>query len=292
LLNRGRDCMLPTSVKIVEVGARDGLQNEPCIVDTALKIELIDRLSATGLSTIEVTSFVSPKWITQLQDASTVYANIKKNPQVHYPVIVPNMHGLEDAIQSGVTEVSVLTAASEMFNQHNINCSIQESLAGIKKIIETAKQQNILVRGYISCVLGCPYQGEIKTSQVLTVAQELYQLGCYEISLGDTIGVGTPLKACNLIETIAAKIPIEILAAHFHNTYGQAIANIYAVLQLGIAIFDSSIAGLGGCPYAKGAAGNIATETVIYMLHGMGIKTGIDLDKVIETVKFVRQRIK
>ena len=284
--------MLPTSVKIVEVGARDGLQNEPCIVDTALKIELIDRLSATGLSTIEVTSFVSPKWITQLQDSSTVYANINKNPQVHYPVIVPNMHGLEDAIQAGVTEVSVLTAASEMFNQHNINCSIQESLTGIKKIIETAKQQNILVRGYISCVLGCPYQGEIKTSQVLTVAQELYQLGCYEISLGDTIGVGTPLKACNLIETIAAKIPIEILAAHFHNTYGQAIANIYAVLQLGIAIFDSSIAGLGGCPYAKGAAGNIATETVIYMLHGMGIKTGIDLDKVIETVKFVRQRIK
>ena len=284
--------MLPKSVKIVEVGARDGLQNEACIVATALKIELIDRLSATGLSTIEVTSFVSPQWITQLQDSSTVYANINKNPQVHYPVIVPNMHGLEDAIQSGVTEVSVLTAASEMFNQHNINCSIQESLTGIKKIIETAKQQNILVRGYISCVLGCPYQGEIKTSQVLTVAQELYQLGCYEISLGDTIGVGTPLKACNLIETIAAKIPIEILAAHFHNTYGQAIANIYAVLQLGIAIFDSSIAGLGGCPYAKGAAGNIATETVIYMLHGMGIKTGIDLDKVIETVKFVRQRIK
>jgi hydroxymethylglutaryl-CoA lyase len=278
---------IPNFVKIVEVGPRDGLQNEAKRVPTELKIELINKLSATGLSTIEVTSFVSPKWIPQLQDSVEVYAKINKNPQIHYPVIVPNIHGLEDAIQANVTEVAVLTAASDTFNQKNINCSIKESLDIIEKIIEKATNHNIKVRGYISCTLGCPYEGNIAATSVLDIADILYQLGCYEISLGDTIGVGTPQKACKLIETVAKHIPINMLAGHFHDTYGQALANIYAVLQLGIAIFDSSIAGLGGCPYAKGASGNVATEDVVYMLHGMGIATNIDLNKLLETSRFV-----
>jgi hydroxymethylglutaryl-CoA lyase len=282
---------LPKSVKIVEVGPRDGLQNESQTIPTTTKIKFINLLSETGLSVIEATSFVSPKKIPQLADHTEVLQHITKNPQVHYPVLVPNLQGLNNAIAAGAKEISVFIAASETFSQKNINCSIEESLNRIVEMLPLIKQHQLTMRGYISCVLGCPYEGEIDYNVTLKLAEKLLTLGCYEISLGDTIGVGTPLKAQTLIKTLLTKIPAEKLAMHFHDTYGQAIANIYASLELGISTFDSSIAGLGGCPYAKGATGNVATEDVIYLMHGLNIHTGVDLNKLVQVAKFISDQL-
>lgn len=284
--NRGI-ILLPTQVKIVEVGPRDGLQNEAQTIATDIKIEFIDRLSATGLSAIEATSFVSPKWIPQLADHSAVFKGIHKKTGVSYPVLVPNLQGLENALKVDVKEIAVFTTPSEQFCQRNTNCSVAESLANIAEVLHVAKQHKLRVRGYLSCVLGCPYQGEIAPKLVTELATKLIEMGCDEISLGDTIGVGTPKKTKLLLDDVIKKIPTEKLAVHFHDTYGQALVNIYTALEYGIAIVDSSVAGLGGCPYAKGASGNVATEDVVYMLHGCGIKTGIDLAKLVEAAKFI-----
>ncbi len=278
---------LPQSVRIVEVGPRDGLQNEPATVPTETKIAFIDRLSATGLPAIEATAFVSPKWVPQMADNAEVMAGITRRPGVAYPVLVPNMKGFEAARQAGATEIAVFAAASESFSQKNINCSIAESLERFAPVMEAAEQHGIRVRGYISCVLGCPYEGDMAPRAVAEVAARLFEMGCYEISLGDTIGVGTPARARALIDTVAGKVPRERLAGHFHDTYGQALANILACLQAGVAVFDSSVAGLGGCPYARGASGNVATEDVLYMLSGLGIETGVDLEAVIDTGRFI-----
>jgi hydroxymethylglutaryl-CoA lyase len=278
---------LPSRVKIVEVGPRDGLQNEALTIPTEQKIEFIDQLSNTGLSAIEVTSFVSPKWIPQLADSIDVFNGIKKNPDISYSTLVPNLTGLERAIEVGAKEIAIFGAASETFSQKNINCSIAESFKRFEEVITHAKPHGIKVRGYISCVLGCPFEGEIAPEKVASLAKDLIQLGCYEISLGDTIGVGTPFKAKRLIELTAKEVPIQQLAVHFHDTYGQAIANIFAVLKQGISIVDSSVAGLGGCPYAKGATGNVATEDVIYLLQGLNIETGIDIVKLAQTGIFI-----
>ena len=274
---------LPSSVRIVEVGARDGLQNEKTIVPTAVKIELIDRLSATGLRTIEATSFVSPKWVPQLADAAEVFAAIAKKPGVAYPVLVPNLQGYERARAVGATEIAVFTAASEAFNRKNINASIDESIERFAPVVERARADNVKVRGYVSTVLGCPYQGDVPVSDVVRVAARMHALGCYEISLGDTIGIGTPAKARAMLRAVAQEVPIGALAVHFHDTRGQALANILACLEEGVAVVDSSVSGTGGCPYAKGATGNVASEDVVYMLEGMGIATGIDLAKLIDT---------
>jgi hydroxymethylglutaryl-CoA lyase len=274
---------LPASVRIVEVGARDGLQNEKTIVPTATKIELIDRLSATGLKTIEATSFVSPKWIPQLADAAEVFSAIDKRPGVAYPVLVPNLQGYERARAVGAGEIAVFTAASEAFNRKNINATIDESIDRFMPVLERARADGVKVRGYVSTVLGCPYQGEVPVGDVVRIAERMHALGCYEISLGDTIGIGTPAKARAMLRAVAGAVPIEALAVHFHDTRGQALANILACLEEGIAVVDSSVSGTGGCPYAKGATGNVATEDVAYMLDGMGIATGVDLGKLIET---------
>ncbi len=283
---------LPTRVKIVEVGPRDGLQNESQPIDTQTKIKFIDRLSDTGLSVIEATSFVSPKWIPQLSDHTDVLQGIHKKPGVHYPVLVPNMQGFEEALKAGAQEIAIFTAASNTFTQKNINCTLAESIERFQPVCAAAEQHKIKVRGYISCTLGCPYEGDIAPQAVLDVATALVDLGCYEISLGDTIGVGTPNTAQALIETVGKHIPITRLAAHFHDTYGQALANLYAVLQLGVSVIDTAIGGLGGCPYAKGASGNVATEDVVYMLNGLGIETGVDLDKLIATSQFISKQLK
>lgn len=280
---------LPKFVHLVEVGPRDGLQNEPLPVPTKLKVELINRLTASGLKTIETTSFVSPKRIPQLADATEVINSITKKSDVDYPVLVPNEQGMHTAIQANAKCIAVLSTVSETFSQKNTNCSILEGIKRIEKIIMLAQPHQIKVRGYISCVLGCPYEGETSMQQCLEVAKVLLQLGCYEISLGDTIGVGTPLQAKKLIDVLTTKIPVAKLAAHFHDTYGQALANIFAVLEQGISTVDCSIAGLGGCPYARGASGNVATEDVLYMLQGMGIETGVDLNAILATSKFVSQ---
>jgi hydroxymethylglutaryl-CoA lyase len=274
---------VPGSVRIVEVGARDGLQNEKAIVPTATKIELIDRLSATGLRTIEATSFVSAKWVPQLADAAEVFASIERKPGVSYPVLVPNLQGYERARAVGVEEVAVFTAASEAFNRRNINASIDESIDRFMPVLERARADGVKVRGYVSTVLGCPYQGDVPVDDVVRVAARMHALGCYEISLGDTIGIGTPAKARAMLRAVAAVVPMSALAVHFHDTRGQALANIFACLEEGVAVVDSSVSGTGGCPYAKGATGNVATEDVAYMLEGMGIATGIDLGKLIET---------
>jgi hydroxymethylglutaryl-CoA lyase len=274
---------LPASVRIVEVGARDGLQNEKTIVPTATKIELIDRLSATGLKTIEATSFVSPKWIPQLADAAEVFAAIEKRPGVAYPVLVPNLQGYERARAVGAEEIAIFTAASDAFNRKNINATIDESIDRFMPVFERAHIDGVKVRGYVSTVLGCPYQGEVPVGDVVRVAERMHALGCYEISLGDTIGIGTPAKARAMLRAVAGAVPIEALAVHFHDTRGQALANILACLEEGVAVVDSSVSGTGGCPYAKGATGNVATEDVAYMLDGMGIATGVDLGKLIET---------
>ncbi|GGY23408.1 hydroxymethylglutaryl-CoA lyase [Rhodanobacter panaciterrae] len=270
-------------VRIVEVGARDGLQNEKTLLPADVKIALIDRLSSTGLKTIEATSFVSPKWVPQLADAAEVFAGIRKVPGVSYPVLVPNLQGYQRAREVGATEIAVFTAASEAFSRKNTNASIDESIERFIPVIEQAQADEVKVRGYVSTVLGCPYQGEVPVSDVVHVAKRLYELGCYEISLGDTIGVGTPAKARAMLHAVAQEVPIGALAVHFHDTYGQALANILACLEEGARVVDSSVSGTGGCPYAKGATGNVASEDVVYMLHGMGMNTGIDLDLLVAT---------
>jgi hydroxymethylglutaryl-CoA lyase len=270
-------------VRIVEVGPRDGLQNEKAIIATADKVELIDRLSRTGLRSIEATSFVSPKWIPQLADAADVFVAIDRKPGISYPVLVPNEKGYERAREAGAQEVAVFTAASEAFNQKNINASIDESIERFRPVLERAHADGVKVRGYVSTVLGCPYQGQVPVADVVRVAARLHALGCYEISLGDTIGVGTPHKARAMLKAVATEVPMPALAVHFHDTYGQALANILACLEEGVAVVDSAVSGTGGCPYAKGASGNVASEDVVYLLHGLGVETGIDLEKLSET---------
>ncbi len=282
---------LPKSVRIVEVGPRDGLQNEKGIISTEVKLQLIDKLADAGVRYIESASFVSPKWVPQMGDATEVVTGLNRKNGVTYAALTPNLKGLEAAIAAGVDEVAVFGAASEAFSQKNINCSIAESLERFTPVMKLAKENHLKVRGYVSCVLGCPYDGEIAPEKVAEVAKALYDMGCYEISLGDTIGVGTPLKAKAMIHAVAKVVPIEKLAAHFHDTYGQALANIYAVLEEGVAVVDSSVGGLGGCPYAKGASGNVATEDVVYMLQGLGIETGIDLNKLVATGNFITEAI-
>jgi isopropylmalate/homocitrate/citramalate synthase len=268
-------------VRIVEVGPRDGLQNEPGEVPTAVKLELIERLADAGLPAVEATAFVSPKWVPQMADHTEVLERIRRRPGVSYPVLTPNLKGFEAARAAGAAQVALVGAASEAFSRKNINCSIEESLDRFRPIAVEAKKHAIKVRGYVSCVLGCPYEGEVKPERVADVAAALHEMGCYEVSLGDTIGVGTPGRTKAMIEACARRVPVGRLAGHYHDTYGQALANIYASLELGVATFDSSIAGLGGCPYAAGASGNVATEDVVYMLHGLGIETGVDLDKLV-----------
>jgi len=270
-------------VRIVEVGARDGLQNEKALLPADVKIALIDRLSSTGLSVVEATSFVSPKWVPQLADAAQVYTGIRKVPGVTYPVLVPNEQGYERARAVGVTEIAVFTAASEAFNQKNINASIDQSIDRFRPVMARAREDGVSVRGYVSTVLGCPYQGEVPLDDVVRVAKALHELGCHEISLGDTIGVGTPAKARAMLRAVAAEVPMDALAVHFHDTYGQALANILSCLEEGVRVVDSAVSGTGGCPYAKGATGNVASEDVVYMLHGMGMQTGVNLDLLIAT---------
>ena len=282
----------PERVKMVEVGARDGLQNEPGSVAAEIKVALIDRLSDAGLPAVEVGSFVSPKWIPQMADTAEVMAHIRRKPGVAYPVLVPNMKGLEAAIAAKATEVAGFAAATEAFSKRNTNCTIAESMQRQAEVCKAALSAGLRVRGYISVVLGCPYEGEVKPEAVATVSQRLYDMGCYEISLGDTIGTGTPAKAQRMIETVAKKIPVGKLAGHFHDTYGQALANILAVMELGVATFDSSVAGLGGCPYAKGATGNVASEDVLYMLGGLGIETGVDMGRLLDAAEFICAQLK
>ncbi|MDH3318367.1 MAG: hydroxymethylglutaryl-CoA lyase [Betaproteobacteria bacterium] len=278
---------MPKQVRIVEVGPRDGLQNEKAEVPTKVKLELIGRLADAGLTAIEATAFVSPKWIPQMADHTEVLEGIKRRPGVSYPVLTPNLKGFQAALAAGAKEVAVFGAASESFSKKNINCSIAESLERFRPVADAARAAGVKVRGYISCVLGCPYEGEIAPSKVAEVAQALHDMGCYEVSLGDTIGTGTPGRTKAMIEACAERVPIERLAGHYHDTYGQALANIYASLEMGVATFDSSVAGLGGCPYAKGASGNVATEDVVYMLNGLGIDTGIDLGRLVATGQWI-----
>ncbi len=282
---------LPKQVKIVDVSPRDGLQNEKQVIDLATKLELIERLGQSGIKNIEVTGFVSPKWVPQLADSSQLCKQLMHHNTINYSALVPNLKGMELACTGSLKEVAVFTAASESFTQRNINCTIEESLERFKPVMLLARENNIKVRGYVSCVLGCPYEGEINPSKVAEVTEKLFDLGCYEVSLGDTIGTGTPLKAQKMLIQCMKIASIDSLALHFHNTYGQALANIYACLELGAQIIDASVAGLGGCPYAKGASGNVATEDVIYMLNGMGIETGIDLELLLKTGQWISQKL-
>ena len=279
--------MIPEKIQIVEVGPRDGLQNEMEWVPTETKISLIEKLADAGLTKIEATSFVSPKWVPQLKDAHEVFTGIKRIAGVSYPVLTPNMKGFERALEADAKEIAVFSAASEAFSQKNTNCSIEESINRFRPVLEEAQKNNIQVRGYISCVLGCPYQGHVPVEDVVNLAAKMTEMGCFQISLGDTIGAGTPVQAKTMVQKVAEKVPVSKLALHFHDTRGQALANIYACLELGITVIDASVAGLGGCPYAKGATGNVATEDVVFMLHGMDIETGIDLNKLIETGRFI-----
>jgi hydroxymethylglutaryl-CoA lyase len=278
---------LPSKVRIVEVGPRDGLQNEAQPVPSSVKIELIDRLTDAGVPVIEATAFVSPKWVPQMADNAEVMAGIRKKPGVVYPVLVPNRKGLDAAIAAGAEEIVVFGAASESFSKRNTNCSIAEGLARFSEVCEEALRQGLRVRGDISVCLGCPYEGDVAPEAVVRVARELDAMGCYEITICDTIGTGTAGGTRKAIEAVAKHIPVERLAGHFHDTYGQAVTNVYAALECGIATFDSSVAGLGGCPYAKGATGNVATEDVLYLLNGLGIETGIDMDKLIAAGDFI-----
>jgi len=282
---------LPKQVKIVEVGPRDGLQNEPTPVPVEVKLTLIRKLEEAGLPVIEAGSFVSPKWVPQMASSAEVFRAIEPKPGVSYPMLVPNLKGLDAALEVGVKEIAIFAAASESFTQKNINCSIEESIARYSDVMQRAEQEGLRVRGYVSCVLGCPYEGEIAAHKVAEVAGRLHDMGCYEISLGDTVGVGTPLKAQQMIEAVSKAVPVARLAAHFHDTYGQALANLFAVLQQGVSVIDSSVSGLGGCPYAKGASGNVATEDVLYMLNGLGIETGVDMDKLLQAGQYISEHL-
>ena len=282
---------LPCAVRIVEVGPRDGLQNEKTLLAAAVKIELIERLADCGLRSVEATSFVSPKWVPQLADAAEVFAGIRRRAGVSYPVLVPNLQGYERARAVDVQEVAVFTAASEAFSRKNTNASIDESIERFLPVLERARADGVKVRGYVSTVLGCPYQGEVPLGDVVRVARRLYELGCYEISLGDTIGVGTPRKAAAMLAAVASEVPLQALAVHFHDTRGQALANLLACLELGVAVVDAAVAGTGGCPYARGASGNVATEDVVYMLDGMGIATGVDLAALVGTGRWLANQL-
>jgi len=286
---------LPQRVRIVEVGPRDGLQNEKQLVLAAVKIELIARLAEAGLTAIEVTSFVSPKWVPQMGDNDAVLravlASPRRRPGVAYPVLTPNLQGFDAAVEAGASEVAIFGAASESFSQKNINCSIAESLKRFAAVVDAASALEIKVRGYVSCVVACPYEGAVDPQKTAWVAKTLHDMGCYEVSLGDTIGAGTPASVQRMIEACARDVPIGQLAGHYHDTYGMAIANIYASLELGMAVFDSSIAGLGGCPYAPGASGNVATEDVVFLLQGLGIETGVDMDKLLAAGQFIAQHL-
>ncbi|KAI8822546.1 uncharacterized protein EV422DRAFT_403200 [Fimicolochytrium jonesii] len=278
-------------VKIVEVGPRDGLQNEKTIIPSSTKIEFINKLSSTGLPVIESTSFVSPKWVPQMGDATAVLKGIKQREGVWYPALTPNLKGLEGAIASGVKEVAIFGAASESFSKKNINCSIEESLKRFEDVVAKAKENGIKIRGYVSTVVGCPYEGPIAPEKVAQVSRRMYDMGCYEISLGDTIGVGTPGKFSTMLKHVKQVVPVESLAVHCHDTYGQALANILVSLQHGVRVVDSSVAGLGGCPYAHGATGNVATEDVLYMLHGLGYTTGVDLPAVVSVGNWISEQL-
>ncbi|XP_066126220.1 hydroxymethylglutaryl-CoA lyase, mitochondrial [Saccopteryx bilineata] len=282
---------LPKQVKIVEVGPRDGLQNEKNIVPTAVKIRMIDMLSEAGLPVIEATSFVAPKWVPQLADHAEVLKGIQKFPGINYPVLTPNLKGYQAAVAAGAKEVSVFGAASELFTRKNINCSIEESLQRFGQVLKEAQAASIPVRGYVSCVLGCPYEGKISPAKVAEVSKKMYSMGCYEISLGDTIGVGTPGVMKDMLSAVMHEVPVSALAVHCHDTYGQALANTLMALQMGVSVVDSSVAGLGGCPYAQGASGNLATEDLVYMLTGLGIHTGVNLQKLLEAGTFICQAL-
>ena len=282
---------LPERVKLVEVGPRDGLQNEAAAVPPAIRIQLIDRLSAAGLAVVEAGSFVSPKWVPQMAETDVVLAGIDRRPGVAYPVLVPNMRGFEAAQAAGAQEIAVFGAASESFTLKNINCSIAESLERFAPVATAARDSGIRVRGYVSCVLGCPYEGEIAPAAVAEVAGRLFDMGCYEVSLGDTIGTGTPGRAQAMVEAVAVRVPLKALALHFHDTYGQALANVLACLELGVATVDGSVAGLGGCPYARGASGNLASEDLLYMLNGLGRGTGVDLDGLLAAGRFITDHL-
>jgi hydroxymethylglutaryl-CoA lyase len=282
---------LPQHVKIVEVGPRDGLQNETIAISTRDKIQLIEKLGEAGVSYIESGSFVSPKWVPQMATSTEVFNKLNRNKNVTYAALTPNMKGFEAALAVNADEIAIFGAASESFSQKNLNCSIDESLERFLPIMVAAKQENIKVRGYVSCVVGCPYEGNIDAEKVAIVAEKLFAMGCYEISLGDTVGVGNPVSVTNMIEAVSARVPLQKLAVHFHDTYGQALTNIYAALQLGVSIVDSAIAGLGGCPYAKGASGNVATEDVVYMLNGLGITTGIEFRKLLQAGWFISNKL-
>lgn len=283
--------MYPKEVKIVEVGARDGLQNEKTFVPTEIKIQLINLLSNAGLPVVETTAFVSPKWVPQMKDNAEVMAGISKHPNVSYPVLVPNSTGLQAAIDSGAEEIAVFGAASDAFCRKNTNCTMEEAIQRFIPICEEAKDAGLRVRGYVSCVLGCPYQGYVDPQVVTSVAKRMYDAGCYEISLGDTIGIGTPASIKKLLDVIKPEIPVEHLAVHLHDTYGQALANILVALQEGVSVVDTSVAGLGGCPYAKGATGNVATEDVLYLLNGLGISTGVDMNKLLDASDFISKEL-
>lgn len=284
-------CRIPQFVKIVEVGPRDGLQNEKHIVPTAVKVELIKMLVSSGLPIVEATSFVSPKWVPQLADANDVMEGIRNVEGARFPVLTPNLKGFEAAVAAGAKEVAIFASASESFSKSNINCSIEESLHRYREVADAARKHSLPVRGYVSCVVGCPIEGMVPASNVAYVAKELYSMGCSEISLGDTIGVGTPGTVIPMLESVVNVVPIENLAVHFHDTYGQALANILVSLQMGIGTVDSSVSGLGGCPYAKGASGNVATEDVVYMLNGIGVKTNVDLDKLMLAGDFISKHL-
>jgi hydroxymethylglutaryl-CoA lyase len=286
-----RDNYFPNKVKIVEVGPRDGLQNEATPISAADKVALIEQLSHAGLRYIESGSFVSPKWVPQMATSTEVFETIKRDEKVTYAALTPNMKGYEAAVAANADEVAIFAAASESFSQKNINCSIEESIERFTPIIADAKKRNIKVRGYVSCVVGCPYEGDIDPEQVAVIAEKLITMGCYEVSLGDTIGVGTPANVTKMLQAVSARVPTPQLAVHFHDTYGQALTNIYAALAFGIAVIDSAIAGLGGCPYAKGASGNVATEDVVYLLNGLGITTNIDFEKLLQAGWFISEKL-
>lgn len=282
---------LPSSVRIVEVAPRDGLQNEKQAIGAELKIELIERLASAGLPVLESGSFVNPKWVPQMADSEAVFSGLSKRTGTRYSALTPNMKGFDRALSSGADEVAVFGAASEAFSQKNINCSTAEAIARFEAVVKAAQENGLPVRGYVSCVLGCPYQGEVDPAAVLEVSQQLLDMGCYEISLGDTIGIGTAAGMERLLDTLLPHIPADKLAVHCHDTYGQALANILRALQMGVSVIDSSVAGLGGCPYAPGAAGNVATEDLLYMLQGMNIDTGVDLDAVIAAGNWISERL-